>query len=101
MRCDMNEVVKKFLKEYSITYSDEHCGAFSIRRKRFRNSYSDKEWGLHEVSIKKAIKIINKWGEKYYFFHMGYLPNEVIEYLREQTSDSAVRILKGNTLNFN
>ncbi len=97
----MNEVVKNFIKNYTVCYSDAHCGAFSIGRKRFFNSRSNKEWGYHELSVKKAIKIINERGKDYYFFYAGFLPNEVIEYLREQTSDSAVRILEKDTLNFN
>ncbi len=98
----MNKVVKDFIKKNVVMYYDEHCGAFDIvDRPPFGVNLSVKEWGAHQASFKKAIKIINKWnrekGEKYYFFVAAYIPNDVIEWLRSETSDFAVQCLVKDT----
>ena len=94
----MTKTVKKFLREYSVVYYEEHCGTFDIVKKSFGVNYSNKDYGAHDVSVKKAIKIINKMDDRYYFFYMGHLPNEVVDYLRKETRESAVRALYKDTL---
>ncbi len=98
----MNKVVKDFIKENVVVYAENHCGAFNIVQKlKFPLSWTDKEQEVHQVSIKKGIRMINEWnstkGEKYYFFVAGYVPNEVIEWLRSETSDFAVKCLIKDT----
>lgn len=94
----MNKVVKDFIKKNFVVHYDKRCGAFDIASKPpFGVNLSIKEWGAHQASFKKAIKVINKWnrekGEKYYFYVAAYIPNDVIEWLRSETSDFAVQCL--------
>ncbi|MCR5762729.1 MAG: hypothetical protein K6G00_05020 [Treponema sp.] len=93
----LSKVIREFIKKNVVMYYDENCGSFNIvTRPKFWVNLSDKEGGTHQVSFKKAIKIINEWNkekELYYFFYPAFMPSEVIEWLRSETSDFAVSIL--------